>query len=229
MQLSPAEVNYPVHERELLAVVRALDKWCVDLLGIPFTVYTDHRTLENFIQQKNLSWRQARWQEFLGQYDFRICYLPGEENSVADALSRVQPKSAVPLPAQAAVGSLCIASHPSWLQRIKAGYTTDPWCACLLASPSMPTDTRSENGLLYIGDCLIIPPVADLHEHLFRLAVSMASGRSPAWLKEVVTLFGQVTSRPPTTTVESQLLNLYHHLPLVSTNLYTPFMFYCPN
>lgn len=90
MQFRAAELNYPVHEKELLAIVRALKKWRVDLLGVPFTVYTDHRTLENFHKQKDLSRRQARWQEFLAQYDFEIRYVRGEDNVVADALSRLK-------------------------------------------------------------------------------------------------------------------------------------------
>ena len=52
MQLKGAELNYPVHEKELLSIIRALKRWRVDLIGIPFTVYTDHRTLENFHKQK---------------------------------------------------------------------------------------------------------------------------------------------------------------------------------
>jgi hypothetical protein len=51
-------------------------------------VYTDHRTLENFDKQKHLSQWQARWMEFLSQYEFKIVYIPGENNSCADALSR---------------------------------------------------------------------------------------------------------------------------------------------
>lgn len=54
-QLHGAELNYPVHEKELYSIVRALKKWCVDLIGVQFDVYTDHRTLENFQTQKNLS------------------------------------------------------------------------------------------------------------------------------------------------------------------------------
>ncbi|GBE84985.1 hypothetical protein SCP_0701690 [Sparassis crispa] len=53
--LKGAELNYPVHEKELLAIVHALRKWCINLLSVPFTVYTDHRTLENFFHQKELS------------------------------------------------------------------------------------------------------------------------------------------------------------------------------
>lgn len=50
-----AELNYPVHEKELLAIVRACKKWRSDLLGSPITVLTDHQTLENSKTQKDLS------------------------------------------------------------------------------------------------------------------------------------------------------------------------------
>jgi len=55
MTFKGAELNYPVHEKELLAVIQALKKWQVDLLGSPFFIYTDHKTLENFNSQKDLS------------------------------------------------------------------------------------------------------------------------------------------------------------------------------
>jgi hypothetical protein len=78
MALKSAQLNYPVHEKELLAIIRALKKWRSDLLGAPITIYTDHHTLENFDHQKDLSRRQARWQEFLAQYDHHIVYIPGK-------------------------------------------------------------------------------------------------------------------------------------------------------
>ena len=59
MTFKNAELNYPVHEKELLAIIRALKKWHVDLLGSPFFIYTDHKTLQNFNVQKDLSRRQA--------------------------------------------------------------------------------------------------------------------------------------------------------------------------
>jgi len=82
-QLSQAEKNYPTHEKEMLAIVRALKKFRADLLGTSFTVYTDHRTLECFQGQRDPSRRQARWQEFLAEYDFTIEYVKGEENTVS--------------------------------------------------------------------------------------------------------------------------------------------------
>lgn len=79
-----------MHEKKLLAIVCALDKWWADLLGVPFTILTDHRTLECFQTQKHLSRQQARWTEFLQQYNFDIVYVRGNENSAADALSRTE-------------------------------------------------------------------------------------------------------------------------------------------
>ena len=89
MTFKGAELNYPVHEKELLAVIRALKKWRVDLLGSSFFIYTDHKTLENFNSQKDLSRRQSRWMELMSQFDAKIIYIKGEDNCVADALSRL--------------------------------------------------------------------------------------------------------------------------------------------
>ena len=86
--LRDAKLNYPVHEKELLAIIRALHKWRIELLGAPVTVYTDHRTLQNFTSQCNLSRHQARWSELMSQFDLDIRYIRGKENVSADALSQ---------------------------------------------------------------------------------------------------------------------------------------------
>ena len=86
--LKDAELNYPVHEKELLAIIRAVKKWKYDLIGTPFFVYTDHKTLLNFLTQKELSRRQARWMEMLSSYECKFIYVKGQDNTMADALSR---------------------------------------------------------------------------------------------------------------------------------------------
>src|SRR6266511_2123677 len=87
-KLSPAEQNYPVHEKELLAIVHAIKLWRTYLEGQKFTVITDHASLEYIKTQANLSRRQARWLEVLQSNDFEVRYRPGKTNVVADALSR---------------------------------------------------------------------------------------------------------------------------------------------
>ncbi len=84
-----AELNYAIHEKELLTIVCALGKWCTELLGYNFQVHTDHCTLEHFSTQQDLSRRQARWTKFLSQFNFTIHYLPREKNIAADALSHL--------------------------------------------------------------------------------------------------------------------------------------------
>jgi len=88
-KLTPAEKNYPVHEKELLAVMYALKQWRHYLLGAHSKVQTDHKSLTFIQTQPHLSQRQARWMETLQEYDVTIEYLKGEANVVADALSRL--------------------------------------------------------------------------------------------------------------------------------------------
>ena len=93
-----AQQNYPVHEQELLALVETLKRFRGVLHGTEFTVRTDHKALEHFMKQKNLSPRQHRWIDILSEFDFGIQYIPGDTNGFADALSRVysdEPKGVV--------------------------------------------------------------------------------------------------------------------------------------
>jgi hypothetical protein len=88
-QMSPAEQNYDIHDKELLAIVAALRHWRVYCEGAPgLTVLSDHKNLTYFTTTKELTRRQSRWSELLGQYKFEIRYTPGKENERADALSR---------------------------------------------------------------------------------------------------------------------------------------------
>lgn len=89
MTFKGPELNYPVHEKELLAIMCALRKWKVDLLGSEFLEYTNHKTLLNFDRQKDMSRHQLRWMEELSIYDCCFVYVKGEDNSVTDALSRL--------------------------------------------------------------------------------------------------------------------------------------------
>ena len=88
--MAPAELNYQIHDKEMLAIVRSLSHWRAELQGSPhkIEIYTDHRALEYFMTTKALNSRQARWAELLAEYDFIIKYRAGRANAAADALSR---------------------------------------------------------------------------------------------------------------------------------------------
>nr|GFB23473.1 putative reverse transcriptase domain-containing protein [Tanacetum cinerariifolium] len=87
-QLKIHEKNYMTHDLELGAVVFALKIWRHYLYGTKCTVFTDHKSLQHILDQKELNMRLRRWLELLSDYDCDIRYHPGKENVVADALSR---------------------------------------------------------------------------------------------------------------------------------------------
>nr|GFC93985.1 putative reverse transcriptase domain-containing protein [Tanacetum cinerariifolium] len=76
------------HDLELRAVVFALKMWRHYLYGTRCTVFTDHKSLQHILDQKELNIRQRRWLQLLSDYDCDIRDHPGKANVVADALSR---------------------------------------------------------------------------------------------------------------------------------------------
>jgi transposase InsO family protein len=90
--MSGPELNYEIHDKEMLAIIRALENWRAELSGLQredrFDIYTDHKALEYFMTKRRLNSRQARWGQLLSDYHFLIRYRPGKENTLADALTR---------------------------------------------------------------------------------------------------------------------------------------------
>ncbi|KAF7568084.1 hypothetical protein PtrM4_126970 [Pyrenophora tritici-repentis] len=89
-KMSPAECNYAIYDKELMAIVRAFEEWRPELAGTsdPVKVISDHATLQTFMVNKALNRRQARWAEFLSEFNFKITYRPGRLGSKPDALTR---------------------------------------------------------------------------------------------------------------------------------------------
>ncbi|KAJ9546848.1 LOW QUALITY PROTEIN: hypothetical protein OSB04_019391 [Centaurea solstitialis] len=87
-KLKVYELNYPTHDMELAAVVFAIKIWRHYLYGVKCQIYTDHKSLQYLLNQKELNMRQRRWIELLSDYDCEILYHPGKGNVVADALNR---------------------------------------------------------------------------------------------------------------------------------------------
>ena len=85
-----AEMNYDIHDKELLAVVTAFQEWRVYLKRAKYQVkmFTDYQNLTYFLTTKKLNRRQVRWAELILSYNFKIYYHKGSENGRVDALSR---------------------------------------------------------------------------------------------------------------------------------------------
>ncbi|MBW0489041.1 hypothetical protein O181_028756 [Austropuccinia psidii MF-1] len=89
-KLLPAELNYEIHDKELLGIVWALKCWRAFLLSLSnsFELLTDHPSLQYFMSSKVLTCRQACRAEFLSEFHFTITYCPGRLATLPDALSR---------------------------------------------------------------------------------------------------------------------------------------------
>ena len=86
---TPAECNYDIHDKELLAIINCLKTWEAELMSVSqFSIITDHKNLRYFMSMRRLNERQMRWSDILSQFNFQMTYRPGKQAIVPDALSR---------------------------------------------------------------------------------------------------------------------------------------------
>lgn len=97
-KLLPAEQNYTTEEKELLAIIKALEHFHLYISGVPVIVKTDHRNL--LIDRPQLTKSRAeRFKQLLAGYDVRLQYIPGKDNILADYLSReIHKPETAPIP-----------------------------------------------------------------------------------------------------------------------------------
>jgi hypothetical protein len=144
-QHSPAECNYEIYDKELMAIVRAFKEWHPELKSVinPIRVLSDHKNLEYFTTTKLLNRRQPRWSQFLSQFNFKIVYRPGTTGGKPDALTRrsgdlpkagddrslenqitiIKPKNILQLSAMATPTP----ASPALAQLFTDGYNEDPF------------------------------------------------------------------------------------------------------
>lgn len=158
-KLNDAEKKYTVQEKEMTAVVHCLRVWRHYLLGSRFVIKTDNVATSYFQTQKKLSPKQARWQDFLAEFDYVLEYKPGKANVVADALSRKAEFAALTQP-------------QFFLQdRIKEGLEHDPLAKNLvkLAREGKTRRFWLKGDLLFTkGDRLYVPKWGDLRRSIMK-------------------------------------------------------------
>ena len=158
-KLNDTERRYTVQEKEMPAVVHCLRVWRHYLLGSKFVVKTDNVATSYFLTQKKLSPKQARWQDFLAEFDYVLEYKPGRANLVADALSRRAELAAISRPKSPIV------------ERIKEGMDHDPQAQALAEYVKQGKTRRFwlEDGLLYTkGNRLYVPKHEKLRREVLR-------------------------------------------------------------
>ncbi len=165
-KMNSHELNYPVHEQELLAIIISMSVWRQYLHGNPFTlrVLTDHHSLQWLKTQPHLSQRQTRWVEKLAEYDFKIEYQEGKKNVVADALSRrpdhrqINESSSSPSPVLTVITESVSIPPKEFLQRLQSSYNHDPLCQSIFKDPSKYTEyTIDPHGIIRLDGRTVIP------------------------------------------------------------------------
>ncbi|KAH1034725.1 hypothetical protein GYH30_054917 [Glycine max] len=152
--LSDGNLSKSVYEKELMALVLAIQHWRHYLLGKQFTVYTDHKSLKHFLQQRISSPDQQCWLAKLLGYQFEVKYKPGWENKAADALSRCYGD----------VEMNSITSYPKWLEgpKLLQEVQQDPDIQKLVAELTDTPDARPgftvKQGVLFYHGRLVISP-----------------------------------------------------------------------
>ena len=88
--LNETEWNYEIHDREMLAIIRCLDKWRHLLEGAQnkFKIWSDHKNLEYFMSSQKLNCKQARWVLYLSRFNFMLKHVLGSSMGKANSLSR---------------------------------------------------------------------------------------------------------------------------------------------
>jgi len=84
------EWNYEIHDKEMLAIIRALEEWrhFLEEAQHPVEIWTDHKNLEYFMTAKKLNRCQARWFLYLACFDFKLTHRPGHCMGKPNMLSR---------------------------------------------------------------------------------------------------------------------------------------------
>lgn len=173
-KLNDRERNYSAHEKEMTAIVHYLRTWRLYLLGVSFIVKTDNVSSTYFKTQSKLTLKQARWQEFLAEFDFELVYNPGQHNVVANALSRKEQLSALEL-----LGQSQVVLNEDMIKKIKEGLENDSqaWQIILQVRAG-----RTQKFTIQVGFC-ILPPT----EFTFRSGEKFTR----RFCRSVMTPFGQ--------------------------------------
>jgi hypothetical protein len=150
-KLTPAEVKYEVHDKELLAVIHALVKWRHYLHGSRFTIVTDNWATKYIQTKPHLNRLQAKWMEILQEFDCDIVHRPGSTNIVADALSRRPDFSLTALS--------WVKVEDGLISQIKEAAKADPEYMKMHAAVlvGQRSDFSIRDDLLYLGTRLYVP------------------------------------------------------------------------
>jgi hypothetical protein len=142
--LSKTERRYSTIEREMLAMIWATKHYRVYLTSVEFDILTDHKPLVHLRNLKECSPRMIKWRGKLEEFNFRIIYIKGSENTCADTLSRL---------GELSCNNINIIKSPIDLEQMKESQSNDPFIKSVLAGLASEEQKYAnfgfDNGLLY--------------------------------------------------------------------------------
>ncbi|QRW26650.1 Retrotransposable element Tf2 protein [Rhizoctonia solani] len=174
---SGAKANYDTHDKELLAIIKALEEWRIFLEATdrPIQVFTDHRNLEYWMQARTFNRRHAQWRIFLSNFNFEIHYCPGKQSGKPDAHA---PEPEVMLPSE--VFANTSEEEVKIVTEIRSRLREDPSLEPIIqfltedadnAPPSIRKAYRDydwEEDLLWYRGKLVVPDSETLKEQLLK-------------------------------------------------------------
>ncbi|KAM3547144.1 hypothetical protein MY1884_009710, partial [Beauveria asiatica] len=185
-KLHGPELNYGIHDKELMAIIQAFKEWRHYLVGANYKVkvYSDHKNLTSFTTTKELNKRQIRWYETLTDYDFEILYRKGTLNGRADALSRREDLKSEGIPIEHPMlkydenGNLVLGTRElsmtwkaepddTWMRRIESHIKKDSYLNSKDTNPHVTRkgETYLYNERQYVPRVLQEQLVKEIHEH----------------------------------------------------------------
>ena len=212
-KFSAAELNYPIYDKELLAVVAGFKHWRVYVEGAQHLVqvFTDHKNLEYFSTARTTSRRHSRWAATLAAYDYKITYRKGTANGKADAFSRRPDYRSPPPP------SLPILSGPHSDPLHHTPYHID--VAILLSpdDPLLPEIASPQAGDAHISALITSYLSRPDGESNPALPSGSPLGRSTAQYcmqRDIIYSQGRILIPPTSKTLILKILQQYHDSPL---------------
>ncbi|KAI0998146.1 hypothetical protein K3495_g10044 [Podosphaera aphanis] len=156
--MAPVELNYVVHDKEILDIIYSFGNWRAELASSPHKtrVFTDHKGLEYSMSSKALNSRQAHWAELLANFNIVICYRPDTQQEATINLIDV---SSISPPIGSVDQALAVNRNALSLQTLQKK----------AASP-IPGKFLLSNGLLLFDERLLVPDIDSIHTLLIREA-----------------------------------------------------------
>jgi hypothetical protein len=179
--IGPRKQGWSVYSKEMLAIMEAIRLWRPYLMGRHFQIWTDHKSLRFFLEQRVVTPKQQRWVSKLLGYDYEIMYRIGRTNSAAGGLSRRHSSKVATVASFDHTSSMAVSGplFHLWAE-LREANMHDPYLqdlrGKLVEHPTQHPYLKNHNGILLYKQRLIIPPTSAMRTTLLHEAHNSKMG-----------------------------------------------------